>query len=110
MSTQISLTAKKHIIPSVIMCFAICLYLILDIGCPIYGLTGFPCPACGTTRALTSLVKLDLGGYFHYNPMALPLLSVFFIISFGAIRMKPFAVYSLTVAAVNFILYIIKLF
>ncbi len=91
------------------MCFAICLFIILDIGCPIYRLTGFPCPACGTTRALISLVKLNLGGYFHYNPMGLPLLTVFFSTIFGLIRKKPFMVYSLTVVMINYVLYLQRL-
>ncbi|MBQ8259251.1 MAG: DUF2752 domain-containing protein [Clostridia bacterium] len=78
-------------------------------GCPIYKFTGHACPSCGTTRALISLIKLDLDGYFHYNPMAMPLLSVFFSTIFGLIRKKPFMVYSLTVVIINYVLYLQRL-
>ncbi len=43
----------------------------LGIGCVIKRLTGFPCPACGMTRAVLSLLRLDLDSYLAYNPMAL---------------------------------------
>ena len=52
--------------------------LLLDstgIGCMFRYLTGIPCPACGTTRSLLSLVAFDWGGYFRFNPMALPVAS-----------------------------------
>lgn len=32
--------------------------------------TGFPCPSCGSTRALGCLAHLDLAGAFAMNPLA----------------------------------------
>lgn len=45
------------------------------IGCPIRFATGIPCPTCGITRALISLLHLDFAGYFYYLPPALPLIA-----------------------------------
>ena len=33
-------------------------------------MTGFPCPTCGTTRALACLARFDLAGAFAMNPLA----------------------------------------
>jgi len=46
-------------------------------SCPLYALTGFYCPGCGSTRCLYSLVHFDLPGAMAMNPLlviALPLL------------------------------------
>lgn len=37
--------------------------------CTFKGLTGLPCPTCGSTRALGRLVTLDFGGAFVMNPL-----------------------------------------
>lgn len=39
------------------------------IGCPIHYFTGIPCPGCGMTRAILSLLRLDLGGALYYHPL-----------------------------------------
>ena len=52
---------------------------VLNITCPIRGIIQIPCPGCGTTRALISLAKFDVKGYFYYNAMALPLLLILFL-------------------------------
>jgi hypothetical protein len=38
--------------------------------CVFKGLTGLPCPTCGSTRALGRLVHLDLLGALAMNPLA----------------------------------------
>ena len=42
---------------------------------------GVACPGCGMTRALVSLLRLDLAGAFSYHPMVffLPLMYIYFL-------------------------------
>lgn len=49
------------------------LITLLQIGCPSRFLFGIPCPGCGGTRAIASLLRLDIAEYFQYHPLALPL-------------------------------------
>jgi len=42
-------------------------------GCPIRHLTGIPCPTCGVTRSLASLVRLDFARALHFHPLSLPI-------------------------------------
>jgi Protein of unknown function (DUF2752) len=37
--------------------------------CPIYLVTHWLCPGCGSTRALHALLHLDLPGALHYNAL-----------------------------------------
>ena len=46
-------------------------YILVDIGCPIYKCLGIRCPTCGVTRALHSLLLGDLEHYFSLNPFAI---------------------------------------
>jgi hypothetical protein len=39
-------------------------------ACPWHALTGWPCPGCGTTRALTHLLHADPLGALRFNPLA----------------------------------------
>lgn len=46
-------------------------------ACPFRALTGFTCPACGSTRSLHKLLHGDVVAAFHFNPLlvlALPFL------------------------------------
>ena len=65
----------KHLLIVGIAGGAILLLDATGIGCTFRTLTGIPCPACGTTRSLLSLLTLDVGAYIRYNPMALPIAS-----------------------------------
>ena len=38
-------------------------------ACPIYSNFGFYCPACGSTRAVLSLINLNFKKSFIYNPI-----------------------------------------
>jgi hypothetical protein len=40
------------------------------IDCPIALVTGVPCPACGSTRAMRALVHLDFARVVRLNPIA----------------------------------------
>lgn len=53
------------------------LYSLIGITCLLRAITGIPCPTCGSTRAMLSLLRLDFVGYWYFNPMALPLVGAF---------------------------------
>lgn len=38
--------------------------------CTFRGLTGIPCPTCGTTRVALALLDCDIAGAFAVNPLA----------------------------------------
>ena len=50
-----------------------------SIGCPIYGITGIPCPTCGMTRAIISLLHGDMKSYIAYNAFTVPVAIVFIL-------------------------------
>ncbi len=64
---------KKHVLYFTVIALYLLLITALDIGCPSVFFLGIPCPACGSTRALLSLLRLDFAGYVDYHPFALPL-------------------------------------
>jgi len=45
--------------------------------CPLHGLAGLPCPACGLTRAFCALSQLDVGQAVRLNALCVPLLCLF---------------------------------
>lgn len=50
--------------------------------CPMVSFTGFPCPACGLTRAGFAVLRLDFAGAWRMHPFIYPiivLLLLFFI-------------------------------
>lgn len=99
-----------------IVILAILLYLFLlnyfSIGCPIRSLTGIPCPTCGVTRALLSLLRLDFAGYFRYNPMAVPLCVAIFLAfheKLLRIGLRWFLALIIGTAVLTFVVYLIRL-
>lgn len=56
----------------------LCLTLFLPAGglglptCAFWRLTGYPCPGCGMTRALTALGHLDFGRAWRLHPFSIP--------------------------------------
>lgn len=96
----------KHILLiSFMICHAVYCYFL---GCPFRNIVGVPCPTCGVTHALVSLLHLDFNAYMSYNPMALPLL----IIVLLAFHLKLFkhkkiiTAIIVAIAIVNFFLYL----
>lgn len=70
------ITLRKFLAVHIPAAVVIVLYIILPIGCPIKYFLHFDCPACGSTRAIISLLRGDIHSYFTYNPASLPLLAV----------------------------------
>jgi hypothetical protein len=51
--------------------------------CPFHALTGIPCPGCGMTRAIVSLIGGNISEAFLYNPFS------FFLVFMVLISMVP---------------------
>jgi hypothetical protein len=50
-------------------------------GCPVYTLTGVPCPTCGMGHSLRAIITGDTAHWFYYNPSA----PVLYLLGFGSI-------------------------
>lgn len=61
--------SKKQILLTLcVFALALAAYSLL-IGCPLRQLFGIKCPMCGMTRAVLSLLKLDVPGAFRWHPV-----------------------------------------
>ena len=112
MTPQSQELLKKHLgylLPAIIIWG---IYIASGITCPILMLSGIPCPTCGVSRALLSLIHLDLISYTHYQPMAIPLILAT-VLSFhlkSIKRKQPIIIFIILVLTINLIIYAIKLF
>lgn len=70
MKERLNKTVKKYVI--VLLCgaaYAIFVYFTgWGIPCPIHLITGLQCPACGVSRMLMAVIRLDFVSAFYYNP------------------------------------------
>lgn len=57
----------KWVIMFIIAYFAF-FKLVLGVVCPMVWITGYPCPACGLTRAAVLLLGLDFSGAWEVHP------------------------------------------
>ena len=72
--------------------------------------SGIPCPTCGVTRAMISLLKGDLEAYCHYNILALPLCLAFFLALYGDKKKNnTLLIISIVIFLLNFPYYIWRL-
>ncbi len=86
-------------------------YLLLDLRCPVLAFFRIPCPTCGVTRAVASLLRLDLAGYFHYNWMALFLVTAVLLYLHRDClpHRRAVTVYTMAVIGVNSLRYLLLL-
>lgn len=68
---------NKYVYPAIVIMVG---YALLSISCIFHTITGYPCPACGTRRALLSLLKGDIYTSVLINPygLLLALLVIFY--------------------------------
>lgn len=63
-------TVRKYAI--VLVCglaYALFVYVTgWGIPCPIHTITGLQCPACGVSRMLMAILRLDFASAYRYNP------------------------------------------
>jgi len=55
-----------HLIAVVVLLVILSFY-----RCPIYAVSGIPCPGCGMSRAYKSLLRFDIVSAFEYHPLFL---------------------------------------
>ncbi len=66
---------------------ALCILFVRKTGgipCPFFLISGLHCPGCGTTRAILSLLELDIPAALGYNAFAailLPLIAIYAVCS-----------------------------
>ena len=64
----------------IIIAYFAYLKLFLHSMCPMVWLTGYPCPACGLTRAAVCLLHLDLAGAWNMHPFVYAVVGYFFLL------------------------------
>lgn len=80
--------------------------------CPMLIATHFPCPACGLTRASVSLIRLDPGSAWAYNPaifLWIPLIIAALILHFGGKKLKPLFIPAIIVCLATIIIYVLRI-
>ena len=102
---------SRHFIYVAIICLYLCAIDFFGIGCPTFYLFNIQCPTCGVTRALASLVKLDVNGYIKYHPLALPMIAAVWILFHGKVIKRKRVAYVIAgvILFLNFLLYVIRL-
>lgn len=62
----------------------------LGVSCLFQQFLGVRCPGCGMTRAMLSVLHLDLKAAFGYHPMfwSMPILYLYFLLDNGLFRNK----------------------
>ena len=80
--------------------------------CPIYALLGVPCPTCGVTRAMLSLLRLDIRSYFKYNAMAFFLVTAVMLAIFKSTQRRSLLIdiYVYSVLVINAVYYAVRLY
>ena len=75
----------KRILPKLLITLAVLLYAVIlyisPISCIFNEIFGIPCPGCGMTRALLSVLRFDFNKAFSYHFMfwSLPILYLCFL-------------------------------
>ncbi|WP_461812048.1 DUF2752 domain-containing protein [Faecalimonas sp.] len=86
--------------------------LILHSGCPFVALTGFPCAACGLTRAFVYFIKGEWIQAWNMHPAIFPIifLSIAFVVQryFRKSSLKGFEKYVIVLIVGMVVLYIYR--
>lgn len=96
----------------VIFCICAVIMYLADLGCPIKLIFNTPCPTCGVTRAMVSLLTFDFQAYINHNVMAIPLtVSVMLMIGINKINKKlPVYIFVAITLSVNTMYYLCRVF
>lgn len=96
---------RLKLVITIVLLAYVAVRVILDMPCPILHFIGIPCPGCGMTRALLSVLKLELASAFdfHYMFWSLPLLYLFFLCDGRLFKNKYVNMAVLTAMGVGFV-------
>ena len=102
---------NRHILYFIVICLFIFIITYFKIGCPFLRLFGVPCPTCGVTRAVISLLNGNPRGYLVYHPFAVPLvLSVLLMLHINKLKhQSEIFAFSVFVLLANLVWYIVRL-
>jgi len=89
--------------------FTVVALFVSKFGCIFRKLTHIPCPACGMTRAIISLMKLNFSSYFYYNAFALPVLLSIAVLVCSRVFGKPIIIFSIVILILNFAYYLYRI-
>ena len=64
---------QSYIIAFTVVCATVIIMWALNIPCPIKALFGISCAGCGMSRAMLSVLSLDIAAAFAYHPLWLVL-------------------------------------
>jgi hypothetical protein len=78
-------------------------------GCPLYTLTGIPCPTCGLGRTLYEIVHLHLDKLFYFNPSA-PFIYIVLLVILLSILILSFFNYRIKIKPLTFNLWFVAVF
>lgn len=72
---------KNSLILTAVYIAVLLVFWLLRIPCLFEYFFGIPCPGCGMSRAVFSVLKLDFAAAFSYHPMfwSLPILYLYFL-------------------------------
>ena len=102
---------KKHLLVLAVILLYLLICQLFGGACPISTIIGFPCPTCGMTRAMLSLLRADFVGYLEYHPMAFPMiLAVLLYIHKNVLGNKKWITWFMGIAlTLTMVVYIIRL-
>ncbi|MGP1438503.1 MAG: DUF2752 domain-containing protein [Treponema sp.] len=78
-------------------------------GCITKRFFNIPCPTCGMTRSMLSLIRFDIASYFYFNAFALPVFFSVIVLFFSKHFCKPIIIVALSIIVLNFIYYLYRL-
>lgn len=88
------ITSPPHLKIKLLGSLAIAVFVagmtIFKVPCPLLALFGLHCPFCGMTRAVLSLLRLNISAAIHYHFMvfSLPVLYFFFLYDFTPFKKR----------------------
>lgn len=81
---------KGKLLATFIYIVLLCVFWLFKLPCFFQSIFGLPCPGCGMSRALFSLIRLDIVSAFKFHPLfwSVPIFYLYFIFDFNVTGKK----------------------